>query len=53
MLIQQAMAVPRQTTGELHHQLQAFLNDCLNNGFIVQAMLKHGVSGAEIADNKH
>lgn len=53
MLIQQAMAVPRQTTGDLHHQLQAFLDGSLNNGFIAQAMLKHGVSGAEIADNKH
>ena len=53
MLIQQAMAVPRQTTNNLHKQLQVFLDECLNTGFISDAMQRHGISGAEPAGVKH
>ncbi len=52
MLIQQAMAIGRRTKNELHHQLQAFLDVCLKDGFIAEAMLRHGISGAEPAEVK-
>lgn len=53
MLIEQALAVRRQTGVDLHHQIQRFLNDCLKNGFIAEAMRRHGVSGAEQAEVKN
>jgi len=53
MLIQQAMATHRQSQNDLSLDLQLFLDDCIDSGFLAQAMKKHQISGAEIADFTH
>jgi polar amino acid transport system substrate-binding protein len=49
MAIQQAMACPKSRGTEAHLYLESFVQSLKQSGFISQAMLAHGVTGASLA----
>lgn len=49
MTIQQAMACPKSRGAQAHLYLESFVQNLKQRGFISQAMLAHGVTGASLA----
>jgi polar amino acid transport system substrate-binding protein len=49
MLIQQALGVPKALEPDLLDRLNAFIERSLADGFIAEALKRHGVEGADLA----
>ena len=49
MVIRQAMGLPKGRGGDLAAALCAFVEEMKANGFVAEAMVRHGVAGASIA----
>lgn len=51
MVINQAMAMPRDRSGEAHAYLADFVERMKRTGFVAQALKRHGIQGAKVADS--
>jgi polar amino acid transport system substrate-binding protein len=51
MVINQAMALPRERSGEAYAYLADFVERMKRNGFVAQALQRHGIRGAKVADS--
>lgn len=51
MVINQAMAMPRDRSDEAHAYLADFVERMKRNGFVAQALQRHGIQGAKVADS--
>lgn len=50
MVIQQAMGVPKRLGAEAAAYVSAFVEEMKASGCVAQAMLRHGIKGASVAD---
>ena len=53
MVIKQALVLHQDSGTEALAEVQAFVNACLTNGFLAQAMQRHRVSGARLVQPPH
>ena len=49
MVIQQAMGTPKSRGGEAAEVLRAFVEDMKEEGFVAEALRRHGIEGASVA----
>ena len=49
MVIQQAMGVPKTRGGAAADELRAFVEEAKANGFVAEALARHGIQGAAVA----
>ena len=50
MVIHQAMAMPRDRSGEAHAYLADFVERMKRQGFVAEALKQHGIDGARVAE---
>ncbi len=51
MVIDQAMAMPRDRSDEAHAWLADFVERMKRNGFVADGLKRHGIQGAKVADS--
>ena len=50
MVINQAMAMPRDRSAEAHAYLADFVERMKRSGFVGEALVRHGIEGARVAE---